>query len=66
MGTFRYTIQVGPLDGSRMETLEALVDTGATYTRIPRPIRERLSCWARLPLRSSASLPTLFTNNSSP
>lgn len=42
MGTFRYTIQVGRLDGSRVETLEALVDTGATYTWIPRPILERL------------------------
>ena len=42
MGTFHYPIEIGPLDGSRWESLEALVDTGATYTWVPRPILDRL------------------------
>jgi len=42
MGTFRYTIRIGRLDGSVFETVEALVDTGATYTWVPRPILERV------------------------
>jgi predicted aspartyl protease len=42
MGTFRYPIKIGRLDGSAFETVEALVDTGATYTWIPRPMLERL------------------------
>lgn len=43
VGTFRHPIQVGRLDGTVFETIEALVDTGATYTWIPRPILERLA-----------------------
>jgi predicted aspartyl protease len=43
VGTFRHPIQVGRLDGTAFETIEALVDTGATYTWIPRPILERLA-----------------------
>ena len=40
MGSFNYSITlIGP-EGEM--TLEALVDTGATYTQIPRPILERL------------------------
>ena len=35
MGTFTIPIQVGNLAGQRFVTLEALVDTGATYTSIP-------------------------------
>ncbi len=42
MGTFAYPLEIGPLDGSRSETIEALIDTGATYTWIPRPVLERL------------------------
>jgi predicted aspartyl protease len=42
MGTFRYPIKIGRLDGSAFETVEALADTGATYTWIPRPVLERL------------------------
>jgi len=42
MGTFRYSIEIGSPDGDRFERLEALVDTGATYTWIPRPILETL------------------------
>ena len=35
MGNFRVTIEVGSPDHSRFETVEALVDTGATYTQLP-------------------------------
>jgi predicted aspartyl protease len=42
MGTFRYPIKIGRLDDSAFETVEALADTGATYTWIPRPVLERL------------------------
>lgn len=42
VGTFRYPIQIASLDGAVQETLDALVDTGATYTWIPRPILSRL------------------------
>ncbi len=42
MGTFQYPIKVGRLDGTQFEPVEALVDTGATYTWIPRPVLERL------------------------
>ena len=42
MGTFRVSIQVGDPLGRRWESLEALVDTGASYTWIPRDILARL------------------------
>ena len=42
MGTFRHCIEVGSGDGSIFEPVEAVVDTGATYTWIPRPVLERL------------------------
>lgn len=38
MGTFRYTIRIPRLDGSAFETVTASVDTGGTYTRVPRPV----------------------------
>jgi predicted aspartyl protease len=43
MGTFRYPIRVGRLDGTSSEAIEALVDTGATWTWIPRPVLDRLA-----------------------
>jgi clan AA aspartic protease len=42
MATFRVTIEIGPMDQSRFEQIEALVDTGATYTVVPRDVLERL------------------------
>ncbi|MGQ9573340.1 MAG: retroviral-like aspartic protease family protein [Dehalococcoidia bacterium] len=42
MGSFRVRIEVGDRQGERFEPLEALVDTGATYTWVPRSILERL------------------------
>jgi clan AA aspartic protease len=42
MGTFRVSLDIGDLQGSRFETVEAPVDTGATYLTIPRPLLESL------------------------
>jgi clan AA aspartic protease len=42
MGTFRVEIEVGDPDGRRYERVEALVDTGATYTSLPRVLLETL------------------------
>ena len=42
MGTFTVEIEVGDSLGSQFETVEALVDTGATYTMIPASILNRL------------------------
>ena len=42
MGTFQATIEIGDSQGSRYEALEALVDTGSTYTWVPRGLLERL------------------------
>jgi clan AA aspartic protease len=42
MGTFRVGIAVGALDGAEMVDTEALVDTGASYTWLPRDLLDRL------------------------
>ena len=42
MGTFFVDIEVGDEQGERFESVEALVDTGATYTSIPTSLLERL------------------------
>lgn len=42
MGTFRVPIEIAPLGQSRFVELQALVDTGATYTCIPQDLLERL------------------------
>jgi len=42
MSTFRHTIAIGSPDGSRFEEIEALVDTGSSYTWVPRSLLERL------------------------
>ena len=42
MGTFRVQVEVGDPEGRRYERVEALVDTGATYTSLPRPLLETL------------------------
>lgn len=42
MGSFRYPVEIGAPHGQTFESLDALVDTGATYTWIPRPVLERL------------------------
>ena len=42
METFNVAIQVGDLQRSRFEDLEALADTGATTTVIPASVLDRL------------------------
>lgn len=42
MGTFLHPVRLGRLNGSRWEDIDALVDTGSTYTWIPRPLLNRL------------------------
>src|SRR5713101_5977165 len=42
MGTFRVAVEIGDAAGERWESVEALVDTGATYTSVPAPLLERL------------------------
>ena len=42
MGTFRVAVEIGDPEGRRYEPVEALVDTGATYTSVPRPLLEAL------------------------
>ena len=42
MGHFRVAVQVGHRSGERFEPIAALVDTGATYTWVPRDVLERL------------------------
>ncbi len=43
MGTFRVRIELGDTAGQHFEAIEALVDTGATYTSVPAPLLERLA-----------------------
>lgn len=42
MGSFRVSLEVGPLDPPRFEHIDALVDTGATYTWLPCEVLDRL------------------------
>ncbi len=42
MGTFRHRIEIGDPEGQRFEAVDALVDTGASYSMVPSSILERL------------------------
>ena len=42
MGTFTVEIEVGDRTGDRFEPVEALVDTGATYTMVPASLLNSL------------------------
>ena len=42
MGSFRVQVEIGNAAGGGFETLDALVDTGATYTWVPREVLDRL------------------------
>ncbi len=42
MGSFRVPVEIGDPVRDRFASLEALVDTGATYTWVPRDVLERL------------------------
>jgi clan AA aspartic protease len=47
MGTFTVSLGVAELQGQQFIELEALVDTGATYTSIPEDVLERLGVEVR-------------------
>ena len=42
MGTFHVPVAIGDLQGIRFESVDALVDTGATYMRMPGSLLARL------------------------
>jgi len=42
MGTFRRQIEIGDQNGRRFVQIDALVDTGATFTKAPRDLLESL------------------------
>ena len=42
MGEFTWPVGVWSADGERMESVDALVDTGASYTLFPQRMLERL------------------------
>ncbi len=42
MGTFRVPVEIGDPAGQRWEAVEALVDTGASYTVVPSALLSRL------------------------
>ncbi len=42
MGIFYQNLALGPRNGSRLEEITALVDTGSIYTLAPAPVLERL------------------------
>ncbi len=44
MGQFKVTVTLHPRDGGVPRPLEALVDTGAGYSVVPRPVLEALGC----------------------
>ena len=52
MGTFSCPIEVIAADGSRSETVDALVDTGATYTCLPATLLNRLGVAPRRQIQS--------------
>ena len=47
MGTFTVPLGVADLQGQQFIELEALVDTGATFTSIPKDVLERLGVEVR-------------------
>lgn len=42
MGAFQVQVQLGDQQGQRLEPLDVVVDTGATYTLVPAPVMNRL------------------------
>lgn len=51
MSTFRHPIAIGSPDGSRFEEVEALVDTGSSYTWVARSLLDRLGAQATIQQR---------------
>ncbi|MGB2695454.1 MAG: aspartyl protease family protein [Dehalococcoidia bacterium] len=42
MGTFQASIEIGDLQGQQYEAIDAMVDTGATYSWVPRDVLAKL------------------------
>lgn len=42
MGTFNVVMEIGNLEATRWERVDALVDTGSTFSAVPRTVLERL------------------------
>ena len=42
MGNFRVPMEIGMVSGGRFRQIDALVDTGATYTCVPRELLDQL------------------------
>jgi aspartyl protease family protein len=42
MTTFQVSLEIGDLAGQRFEALQAIVDTGSTFTAVPREVLQRL------------------------
>jgi len=42
MGSLRYRVEIASTQRQTFEALDALLNTGATYTWIPRPVVEKL------------------------
>ena len=38
MSVFRHTIEIGDLTGTRFQSMDAIVDTGATFTVVPASV----------------------------
>ncbi len=53
MGQFKVLLTLYPRNGGATQTLEALVDTGAAYSVVPRPLLDSLGC---RPLRTQRVL----------
>jgi predicted aspartyl protease len=45
-------MEIGPLDGSRYETINAMVDTGATFSQIPSSLLRELGIVPARPVES--------------
>src|SRR5581483_9660977 len=56
-GHFRVAIHIGNRAGDRFEPIQALVDTGATYTWVPRDVLDRLGVAARALVRRRSPVP---------
>ncbi len=46
LGTFRVVIDIGDPDGNRFESVQALVDTGASYTTVPSSVLREMTVTA--------------------
>ena len=55
MGTVKVTIGVGDPQGRQFEDVDVVVDTGSTYTAVPREMLQRLGVPVERPLPSETA-----------